>query len=216
MEALTILTLGVICLAAAAVGGGLKIYKAEFPHIASVRRQALLAAVGALAVGVALVLLFVTKTGGGRGDDQAASRTGETKVSPSGRLGSTSPVAETPGNVFWRGEREFEGTATAYDLDAIPGSPEGNDELSYDAATRKLGMSYSSDSAAWPGPGTPTSADCRRRVKTHRQQDIQVRPETMACLITDQNRVAFIRVKAFATRDGHEAAVAEVTIWNPR
>jgi hypothetical protein len=37
----------------------------------------------------------------------------------------------------------------------------------------------------------------------------------MVCLITDQNRVASLRVKQFANRDDDEVVVAEVTIWNP-
>jgi hypothetical protein len=71
--AFTILLLGITCLAAAAVGGGLKIYKAEFPLIASVRRQILLATVGALAVGLALTLLFATKPDDGTGGDHAVA-----------------------------------------------------------------------------------------------------------------------------------------------
>jgi hypothetical protein len=117
--------------------------------------------------------------------------------------------------LFWTGEREFEGTGTTYDLDAALGAPEGKEDLAYDASNRTLDMSYSKDSGAWPGPTPPTSEDCRRRVKTHREEYVTVRSAAMVCLITDQNRVASLRVKQFANRDDDEVVVAEVTIWNP-
>jgi hypothetical protein len=212
--AFTILLLGITCLAAAAVGGGLKIYKAEFPLIASVRRQILLATVGGLAVGLSLVLFF-GKPDGGAGGNHAASRSSKAQASFSRQPESESASAKAePGTVFWKGEREFEGSGTSYDLDALPGTREGDDDLSYDSQSRTLDLSYAPESAAWPGPGSPTSADCRSRVRTHREQNIKVQPGTMACLVTDQNHVAAIRVKKLVIRDGKEALVAEVTVWN--
>jgi hypothetical protein len=213
--AFTVLILGITCLAAAAVGGGLKIYKAEFPLIASVRRQMLLATVGGLAISLALVLLFSTTSGDERGGDRAASPTSETRVSPSRQPGSATAAAPKPGTVFWKGEREFEGSGTSYDLDAAPGAPQREEDLSYDAGSQTISMDRSPDSAAWPGPTPPTSTDCRQRVKTHRQQDVKVQSDTMMCLITDQDRVASLRVKELGTRDGLGIAVVEITVWNP-
>ena len=89
----TLVTAGLVCVIAAIVGGGLSAFQIQVPGIASVRRQAMLAAFGALILVIGLVKPDGDDHSGGSGSADQGSPAKSAATLPTTR--TTGPVPTT-------------------------------------------------------------------------------------------------------------------------
>lgn len=89
----TLLVIGILCLVAAVVGGGLKLAGAEFPPLASARRQLLLALVGLAAAVAGVTVIALPDSGSSSSTNATAASAAK---SPTARPPAASPVESAP------------------------------------------------------------------------------------------------------------------------
>jgi hypothetical protein len=232
---LTILLIGIICLIAAAVGGGLKMSDVEFPVLTSTPRQILLALVGASAIVLSLVLYSESRPSGppvalpppttldtpesqtatSRNDDTSAIQASETRTTESRSFPNVlvenkamtvnPPVCRTKG----------------IDLDNLQEGNAPNDAeliMADDSCMRGSGQAYLSALANVPlthissRPGSiPTLEECKQGLSSNRSDDIQGMSANggTLCFLTTMNKIAGVALTS--TRD--QVVTLHVTLW---
>jgi hypothetical protein len=207
---------GLIILAAAVIGGGLRAKDFEVPVIDSLSRQVLLGGVGILALTIALI---VTLRGNGkpspRGADSKGSTTSMATQNPTGDPSSSTPQAASPSiskQPIWRGEVRI--GRTSMDLDATPPQPGEGSGGDVDAGetTRSeifVGATIDASVAAWRDSTTPSRSQCEEVASTQAARFVVSKVNGNVCLKTDQGHIALLEIN----RVDSNAFYAMATIW---
>lgn len=116
-------------------------------------------------------------------------------------------------DVRW-GPSEFRVTELmAVELDTVPPveADLGGDLYIWPRAT----MSSAFGLYVWPGEGVPSATDCATYLISHGRKgdELPFAEGTRLCVRTDEGRTALAVVKS---RDGTDAWLVDLTVWNPR
>lgn len=232
-----LVTTGIVFLAAAAVGGGLKASGYEVKPITSVGARVSLGMIG----GLALVLgIFAGSIGTTKPETPVTAPTTAAPQNP-----STSPTPSTPAaaaplpasppvsaaspsktSVFWNGQISLDEYADVRpsklrDLDSTPPqtSPDDGDIGAGDIESHSAEYTYgylvapsgAHTLAEWPGTTAPTREQCREAAAASGSETIEMHQGGYACVRTSQGRTALLKITKLI---GDQSLQATVTVWD--
>lgn len=180
-----LVTIGIVCIVAALVGGGLKLAGFEIPGITSRTVQILVGLVGA---GAVYLGIYGDSLGGKAttGDDPTSpTATADSGPSTTAQPGGGPPAPAKP---LWQGtillsSRGIDfaadppelGTVNDISVNVVAYSSSHNVEASPFAGSRL---------ARWTGPAEPTATDCANLLATHGTKDAKFDRQDQFCLQT--------------------------------
>lgn len=233
----TLVTLGIVFLAAAAIGGGLRASGYEVKPITSVGARVGLGMIG----GLALVLGIIAGSIGTTKPEPpvtaptaAAPLDSSTSTTPSTPAAAALPPASAPAStaspsemsVFWSGQITLDEyadvrSARLRDLDSAPPKtgPDDGDigagDIESNSAEYTYGYLVAPEGALtlaeWPGTTTPTREQCREAAVASGSETIKMSQGGYACVRTSQGRTALLKITKLI---GDQSLQATVTVWN--
>lgn len=214
-----LVTIGIVLLAAAVVGGKLALGGAEIPQITSALARSALAILGIVAL---LLGLFPSAPGKPTPTDSDASAQSSSSATPAG-TSSISPRAEPslqPEQPLWRGTLLFE---SAIDFDTDPPTVTSDSDPTMDIyagndfATAPINQIITFGAsrkgvARWAQQAAPTADDCAVLLQTQGVNTSRFSTGDRFCVRSRGERIAFITFPG--KQDGNWKL--DATVWRPR
>lgn len=226
--------IGIVFLAAAVIGGGLKASGYEIKPITSVGGRLGLGMVGGLALVLGILAssmattkpeMPVTAPTNESSQGRSTSSAPRTAVAPPSTSPSTSTASPSKPSVFWSGQITLDEYASSApskfrDLDSAPPTIRRGDgdvgagDIESDSIEYfgyLVAPTGARTVAKWSGTTAPTREQCREAAVASGSETIEMQEGDYACVRTSQGRTALLKVTKLI---GDQSLQAAVTVWD--
>jgi hypothetical protein len=209
--------LGIVFLAAAAVGGGLKAMNIEVGILESGRRQILLALIGAVALGLAFLPLILKSNTQSSSQAQVNPTVASGPSQRSSQTQSASTKSPAPTPVWTSTGKILIGPQSGIDFDSIPPGPGSGSNTLILYGGSELYTSGSIKIATWTKDVPPTRDQCNALAQAQGNFEQPAEVGGQYCLLTGQGQghTVYLKIASIDTSNTADVtAYADVIVWN--
>jgi hypothetical protein len=159
-----------------------------------------------ISAAAAIAGLVASNSGSAPSPSRGATPPAVTTTSAPSRLAQSPKIFWGPGRLLISNNEDF---------DVNPPTTDNPGDVGFgligDNAEPGIGPGYGSKLAPWTGPGTPSPRQCLNDALTQSTQLAPIRDGSEFCVLTPQQRVAFVHVITYSSQD--QDAQSITTVW---